>query len=128
MGMTIQACVATFRPDGLREFRPAAPENYVDMNYRNAFDVLRALGVEVDDSSCFEMEIQPFLALCRQWLQRNIGKRSAELPWTEESGGNGRCTMINAGREEGYLNRRIHELTVMLSAGALLGATHVSGA
>jgi hypothetical protein len=97
-------------------------DDEANLSNHNACLVFEALGIEAEP--CGEIEIEKAIGLMRSWLRANFNKPS---PGEEMSvqGGDGRCTVISFGVSEGYLNRRIHQLSVLAARCKEKGATHV---
>jgi hypothetical protein len=94
-----------------------------DLSNANASDLLSVLGFE-DLWSVPPQPILGFLDRLTAALRKSIGRPSAEIPMTIDRA-HGRMTVVDCGRAEGYLNRRLHELVILLRQGEDAGATHV---
>jgi hypothetical protein len=79
--------------------------------------VLHSLGIEPDPEYCGQLPIDTFLKVCRGWLRRNIGNPSLEIETIVEG------NFIDCGIGAGYINRRVHELSVLAHKGREAGAT-----
>jgi hypothetical protein len=88
----------------------------------NARAILTALGLPADECGTFNLKAAA--AMCHLWLQAHIDAPDLGVPTTVERGALG-AIMIDFGIPQGYLNRRIHELSVIAGAGIALGATHL---
>lgn len=94
----------------------------IDLSNRNFVIAMDALGIVAD--ACGHMDIDQFLGLARQWLQRNINKPSAMVASREHRGDLG-CTVIDLPLRAGYVNERIHQIVTMLASAKEQGATYV---
>jgi hypothetical protein len=108
-----------------------APENpdykpELDLNLANANmrEVFATLGYPTDLEEQKPFPIDEFIGRTTQWLQKNIGKRSAEEPTTVDKSGGG-ATMISGGKPEGYFNEVIMRMNKIARIGKDKGATHV---
>jgi hypothetical protein len=72
--------------------------------------VLNALGIPDGDDLCGQMDRVQFANLCASWLQQHIGKQSAKIEDSVTRGTFG-ATFIDCGVPEGYINRRIRQLS-----------------
>jgi hypothetical protein len=71
--------------------------------------VLDTLGMNSDFENAGPVPIDQFINLSTQWLQKHVGKTSAEEPdtVTQEPGS---AKMIDGGKPEGYFNQAIMHL------------------
>src|SRR5262245_23824028 len=86
------------------------------LSNRNALLILDTLGIDTGDDCTGWMDIGPALGIMRSWLHAHVNRPSAARE-TRVMGGGGRATVIDCGVDAGYVNRRIHEIAVMLAAG-----------
>ena len=70
------------------------------------------------------MPIDVFANLVTAALRRHLGRRSPEIPTTREVVP-GEITIIYPGREEGYIERRLHDLASLVQRSRCIGATHI---
>ena len=98
-------------------------EMELNVSNGNAFSIMKELGYVMDDYS-ITVPIDEFIAVTTQWLQKNIGKRSAEVPTTVDKTP-GRATFYDMGKREGYFNEKIMQMNKMAREGMRKGATHV---
>ena len=72
-------------------------------------EVLDTLGMDSDFENAGPVPIDQFINLSTQWLQKHVGKTSAEEPdtVTQEPGS---ARMIDGGKPEGYFNQAIMHL------------------
>ncbi|ATQ70760.1 hypothetical protein CQW49_22505 (plasmid) [Methylosinus trichosporium OB3b] len=94
-----------------------------DLSNANASDLLSVLGFEALWSAP-PQPILGFLDRVTAALRKSIDQPSAEIPMTIDRAP-GRMTVVDCGRAEGYLNRRLHELSTLVRQGKDAGATHV---
>lgn len=97
-----------------------------DFNNRNAGLVLQALGYTVEDGF-FSAPLAEFAARAAQWLQKSLGQRSEEVQAQDLTGDIG-PVWIEAGLREGYMQERIHDLSVFANEGKVLGHSEIYGA
>jgi hypothetical protein len=81
----------------------------VEMSNGKARMVLNALGLPDTDDLCGHMDRVQFANLCVSWLQHHIGKPSAKIEQSVTRGVG--ATFIDCGVPEGYINRRIRQLS-----------------
>jgi len=106
------------------QFVLVGPENEVfELSNANASDLLAVLGFE-DLWSAPPQPIAAFLGRLTAALRKSTGRPSAEIPVTVDDAP-GQLTVIDCGRAEGYLNRWLHELAVLVRHSKEAGATHV---
>jgi hypothetical protein len=82
----------------------------IDMSNGKARMVLNALGIPDTDDLCGQMDRVQFANLCASWLQQHIGRQSAKIDESITRSALG-ATFIDCGVPEGYVNRRIRELS-----------------
>jgi len=103
-------------------------EDYSDESFnlcnRNAADLLAALGIE-DDTMCDRWQINHFRALLTVARRKRLNYSSPEIKTTVDASP-GHATFIDCGRDEGYIERRLQELSDLVNKGLDNGATHVS--
>lgn len=90
----------------------------------NGLDLLDALGIE-DAYATQPWPIQCFRALVTVARRKRLGHISPEIPTTEDRK-EGRLTVIDCGRREGYIERRLEELSNLLNRSIEAGATHMN--
>lgn len=123
MSITFEACELINHADGYKLYEPVPGNHGANLSNRNAFIVLAALGVDDLDMSCGGMPIDEFMGKAQSWLQAHIGKPSTKVE-TKVDVGDKRCTMVDFGIDEGYVNRRIREMVMLAQDGKAKGATH----
>jgi hypothetical protein len=89
----------------------------------NAADVLDALGIE-DSFSASPWPLPCFKALLVVARRKRIGHASLAIPLTETREP-GSMVLIDCGRNEGYIERKLALLSDLVNRAAELGATHV---
>jgi hypothetical protein len=94
-----------------------------ELSNANASDLLAILGFE-DLWSAPPQPIAVFLGHLTTALQKSSGRPSVEIPVTVDQAP-GRLTVIDCGRAEGYLNRRLHQLAILVQQSKEAGTTHV---
>lgn len=94
-----------------------------ELSNANASDLLSILGFE-DLWSAPPEPIAAFLGRLTAALRNSTGRPSVEIPVTVDQAP-GRLTVFDCGRVEGYLNRRLHELAILVQQSREAGATHV---
>ena len=67
---------------------------------------LTLLGYPADFEEMSAVPIDEFIGVSTQWLKKNIGKPSQEIPTTVDKSGGG-ATMIGGGKPEGWDNRQV---------------------
>lgn len=103
---------------------PLLPDDSdLSLSNDNAYDVLAALGIE-DSCSSSPWPITRFRSLLTVARRNRLGHRSPAVPTTEHSEP-GRMTIIECGRSEGYVERRLEDLSDLVNRGLDAGATHV---
>jgi len=103
--------------------RLTADDSELSLSNENAHDVLDALGIE-DPYSSSPWPIAPFRARLAATRRKRLGHQSAAIATTERSEP-GRMTIIECGRPEGYVERRLKDLSDLVNRGLAVGATHV---
>ena len=68
--------------------------------------VLDTLGLDSYFEEAGPIELDKFINISTQLLRKNLDKQSAEIPTTSDENPDG-PTMVNVGREEGYMNNMI---------------------
>ncbi len=116
---------AVLRQNGQRFDRaPLSPDDSdLSLSNDNAYDVLAALGID-DSCSSSPWPIARFRSLLAVARRNLLGHRSPAIPTTEHSEA-GRMTVIECGRPEGYVERRLKDLSDLVNRGLDAGATHV---
>ena len=104
-----------------KDYNPELDLNLANANMREVFATL-GYPTDLEDSPPFP--IDEFIGRTTQWLQKNIGKRSAEEPTTVDQNPGG-PTMISGGKPEGYFNEVIMRMNKIARIGKDKGATHV---
>jgi hypothetical protein len=89
----------------------------------NAADVLDALGIE-DAFSASPWPLPCFKALLVVARRKRVGHASPAIPVTETREA-GSMVLIDCGREEGYIERKLALLSDLVNRAAELGATHI---
>ena len=97
------------------------PEHDLNLSNHNAGEVFDVLGYDVYAGS---IPIDQFIARATQWLQKNIGKPSAQEPTTVDKRPDG-PTIYSGGKPEGYFNDVIMRMNKIARDGKQMGATHV---
>ena len=97
------------------------PQHDLNLSNLNAGEVFDALGYDVYAGS---IPIDEFIARATQWLQKNIGKPSAQEPTTVDKRPDG-PTIYSGGKPEGYFNDVIMRMNKIARDGKQMGATHV---
>ena len=97
------------------------PEHDLNLSNHNAGEVFDVLGYDVYAGS---IPIDEFIARATQWLQKNIGKPSAQEPTTVDKTPHG-PTIYSGGKPEGYFNDVIMRMNKIARDGKQMGATHV---
>ena len=97
------------------------PEHDLNLSNHNAGEVFDVLGYDVYAGS---IPIDEFIARATQWLQKNIGKPSAQEPTTVDKRPDG-PTIYSGGKPEGYFNDVIMRMNKIARDGKQMGATHV---
>ena len=97
------------------------PEHDLNLSNHNAGEVFDVLGYDVYAGS---IPIDEFIARATQWLQKNIGKPSAQEPTTVDKRPDG-PTIYSGGKPEGYFNDVIMRINKIARDGKQMGATHV---
>jgi hypothetical protein len=100
------------------------PDFDINLCNANAHDVAGALGWEIADGH-LEVPIDPAIASCTAYLQRRVGRPSSARP---PRAIHDAPLFIEALRPEGYLERTIHRIALMLREGKARGATHLVAA
>ncbi len=95
----------------------------VSVSSANGRDLLHALGIE---QTCSDdpWPIHCFRALITVARRKRLDHQSPEIPVTEHVTP-GRCTFIDCGRPEGYIERRLCDLSHLLNHSVEAGATHI---
>ena len=95
----------------------------LSLSSSNGMDLLDALGL----TSSYSTEPWPLAAfanLVTDALRRHLCRRSPELPTMVEQEP-GMMTITHLGRPEGYIERRLHDLSSLLHRSHEAGATHI---
>ncbi len=100
-----------------------ADDSELSLSNENAHDVLDALGIE-DTYSSSPWSIAPFRALLTATRRKRLGHQSAAIATTGRCEP-GRMTIIECGRPEGYVERRLKDLSDLVNRGLAAGATHI---
>jgi hypothetical protein len=95
----------------------------LNLSNANAADLLNALGLP-SDQNAEPMPIEAFSGLVTAALRRHLGKRSPELPPITDTALD-RITLVDCGRSEGYIERRLGDLAMLVHQGRAIGATHI---
>jgi hypothetical protein len=105
---------------------PALPELddlEFSLSNANAADVLDALGIE-DAFSASPWPLPCFKALLVVARRKRVGHASPAIPVTQTREA-GSMVLIDCGREEGYIERKLALLSDLVNRAAELGATHI---
>ena len=103
------------------------PERFtLELNDRNAADVLARLGYPDETWLDDPLPIGEFAALVRTALRRSLGKRSPALATQDLSPIRAGMSISDCGREEGYVERRLHDLAMLAVRAREAGATHIA--
>jgi hypothetical protein len=97
-----------------------ADDSELSLSNENAHDVLDALGIE-DPYSSSPWPIAPFCSLLTATRRKRLGHQSAAIATTERSEP-GCVTMIECGRPEGYVERRLKDLSNLVNRGLAAGS------
>jgi hypothetical protein len=95
----------------------------ISLSNTNAADVLDALGIE-DLSSESPWPLPCFKALLVVARRKCLGHASPAVPHTETQEP-GSMLMIDCGRDEGYVERKLALLSDLVNRAAELGASHI---
>jgi hypothetical protein len=102
------------------------PDHFtVEMNNRNAGDVLERLGYAGETWLDEPLPIDEFAALVQLALRRSLGKRSPALAPRELAPIGGGMSITDGGRAEGYLESRLFDLAMLAARAREAGATHI---
>ena len=102
---------------------PGNDDHEFNLSNANAADVLDALGIEESFSES-PWPIPCFRALLVVARRKRLGHASPALPVTEMRE-RGFMLMIDCGRAEGYIERKLAALSDLVNLGVEIGATHV---
>jgi hypothetical protein len=102
---------------------PALDDLEVSLSNANAADVLDALGIE-DASSARPWPLPCFKALLVVARRKRFGHASPAIPATETREP-GSMLLIDYGRDEGYIERKLALLSDLVNRAAEVGATHI---
>ncbi len=97
----------------------------LELNNRNAADVLARLGYPDETWIDEPPRIDEFAELVTGALRRSLGKRSPVLPSCELPPIGAGPTFIEGGRDEGYIERRLYDLAMLVARAREVGATHM---
>ncbi|ACB97270.1 hypothetical protein [Beijerinckia indica] len=89
----------------------------------NGTDLLNTLGIE-DSCSSAPWPIEAFRALVTVARRKRLDYRSPEIPTTAHQEP-GHAMVIDCGRSEGYIERRLEDLSDFLNESREAGATHI---
>ncbi|WP_294542234.1 hypothetical protein [uncultured Rhodoblastus sp.] len=103
---------------------PLPDDAQLSLSNDNAFAVLEALGIEEPCSSS-PWPIACFRSLLTVARRKRLGHSSPASPSAEHHEP-GRMTLIDCGRAEGYIERRLKDLSDLVNTGLEAGATHVA--
>jgi hypothetical protein len=95
----------------------------LSLSTANGLDLLDALGIE-ETYSNDPWPIQCCRVLVTVARRKRLGYRSPEIPRSERSAP-GRCTFVDCGRSEGYIEQRLSDLSDLLNQAIAAGATHI---
>ena len=102
---------------------PGNDDRDFSLSNANAADVLAALAIE-DSFSESPSPIPCFRSLLVVARRKRLGHASPALP-VMEMREPGFMLMIDCGRAEGYIERKLAELSDLVNLGVEIGATHV---
>ena len=102
---------------------PELDDVELSLSNANAADVLDALGIE-DAFSASPWPLPCFKALLVVARRKRIGHASPAIPLTETREP-GSMLLIDCGRDEGYIERKLALLSDLVNRAAELGATHI---
>jgi hypothetical protein len=102
---------------------PLPDDAELSLSHGNALDILDAIGIEESYSSSL-WPIACFRSLLTVARRKRLGHSSPAIPLTEDRQP-GRITWIECGRDEGYIERRLKDLSDLVNTGLEAGATHV---
>jgi hypothetical protein len=102
---------------------PELDELEFSLSNANAADVLDALGIE-DAFSASPWPLPCFKALLVVARRKRVGHASPAIPVTETREA-GSMVLIDCGREEGYIERKLALLSDLVNRAAGWGATHI---
>lgn len=105
------------------------PERFtLELNNRNAADVLARLGYSGETWIDEPLQINEFARLVTRALRRSLGQRSPAILAHELPPIGAGATFIEGGREEGYIERRLYDLAMLVARAREVGATHIGWA
>ncbi len=97
----------------------------MNVGNENGADLLLALGLNPDPNFQSDpMPIERFSALVTSALRRHLGHRSPKLESVTDREP-GRCTIIDLGRREGYIEERLGQLATLVQRSRAAGGTHM---
>ncbi len=102
---------------------PGHDDREFSLSHANAADVLHALGLEASFSER-PWPIQCFRTLLIVARRKRLGHASPAIPVTETRKP-GTMLVIDCGRPEGYIERKLAQLSDLVNEGVEIGATHV---
>jgi hypothetical protein len=89
----------------------------------NGIDLLCALGLAPEPDGG-PIPIDTFAGLVTAAARRHFDRRSPAVA-TVEDVQEGRMTLVRVGRSEGYIERRLADLMILIQRGRAAGATHI---
>jgi hypothetical protein len=115
---------STYRRDGAKYISVLTDHEDCDLSLSNdnGRDVLQALGIE---DICCEWPISCFRSVLTVARRKRLGHRSPEIPVSADRKP-GRMLIIDCGRTEGYIERRLEDLSMLVNRALAAGATHVA--
>jgi hypothetical protein len=108
-------------PDDARR-NPDAFE--LSLSSSNGLDLLETIGFTESYPEA-PQPIDAFAARVTAALRKSIDAPSPEIPVHVDKAP-GRVTVIDLGRDEGYINRRLYDLSMLIQKSRRIGATHIS--
>jgi hypothetical protein len=102
---------------------PLPDDAEVSLSSANVLDVLDAIGIK-DSCSSSPWPIGCFRSLLTVARRNRLGHSSPAVPFAQHREP-GQMTWIECGRAEGYIERRLKDLSALVNAGLEAGATHV---
>jgi len=114
---------STYRRDGDKFASVLTGEDAeLDLSNANGRDLLEALSIE---DICGSWPISCFRSVLTVARRKRLGHRSPEIPVSADHEP-GRMLIIDCGRSEGYIERRLEDLSILVNRAFEAGATHVS--
>lgn len=99
----------------------------LNVSNTNARAIATSLVLAFDEGEMPPVPIDTVLSRCHAFLRNTLGKPDPGVAAVVTEG-DGRATLIDCGRSEGYLQIRVKALMDLARAGQARGATHIYGA